>query len=75
MSATIHWRPASDEGKHFNGGTSLSFDKLKNIFGNTLTENDVPTLRAMATAADDEFYDEIANCIENVGSIQIWVSY
>ncbi len=75
MSATIHWRPESDEGKDFRGGTSTSFDKIRQTFGNVLTQADVPALRAMAIAADDKFYHEVADKIEQVGSIKIWATY
>lgn len=75
MSATICWRPANDEGKSFSGGTSTSYGKLRDTFGNILMEKDVATLRAMARAADDKFYEEVADTIDNVGSIQIWATY
>jgi hypothetical protein len=75
MSVTIKWRPTSDRGKSFKGGTSSSFDKLKKACGTTLSEGDVSKLRAMAIATDDPFYDEIADKIEEVGSIEIWGDY
>jgi hypothetical protein len=72
VSVTICWRPASDTGKHFEGGTSNSLAKLKSVFGGVIREKDIPTLRAMAVAASDEFYSEVADVVENVGDIHFW---
>lgn len=72
MSVTIHWRPVSQKSKYFLGGTSTSFDVLKRVFGNIVTEQNVPTLRAMSVVANDGFYDEIADTIERVGEIEVW---
>lgn len=70
MSVSIHWRPIGDQNKHFSGGTSTSLDILKSTFGLMISENDVRTLRAMAKL--DPFYDEVADIVEQVGSIQVW---
>jgi len=75
MSATIHWRPATDEGKTFDNGTSSSYDRLIRACGSVLDIADVPKLRAMAVAADNDFYNEVANTIEKVVSIKVWRTY
>lgn len=72
MSVTIHWRPTSKKDKYFRGGTGTSLQILKDTFGDTLGEADVKALRAMANAAKDEFYNEVADIIEQVGEIQIY---
>ena len=75
MSVTICWRPASDKGKSFEGGTSSSFDTMKETFGSVIQPSDVVALRAMARAARDEFYNEVADIVENVGAIEVWGEY
>lgn len=70
MSVSIHWRPTSDQGKRFTGGTSTSLDVLSSTFGNNIDENDIRTLRGMAKL--DSFYGEVADIVEQVGSIQVW---
>lgn len=74
MSVTVCWKPISKNSKNFAGGTSSSFAVLKTIFGDAphLHDVDVPRLRAMAVAANDKFYDEIADTIERVGAIEVW---
>ncbi len=75
MSITIHWRPTSDEGKHFRGGTSSSFRVLADVFGHIITKADAPKLRAMETATKDAFYGEVAGIVEELGDIEFWDSY
>lgn len=77
MSVTICWRQIPENCKHFSGGTSTSWDRIKRTFGETrggtlLGAGDIPRLRAMAVASDDEFYNEIADIIEKVGAIELW---
>lgn len=72
MSVTICWRPKSDTGKHFQGGTSTSLDRLQNVFRGVVGETDIRTLRAMSAAANDSFYDEVADVVEQVGAIEFW---
>jgi hypothetical protein len=74
MSVSIYYRPVSDTGKRFNNGLSKELEKLKAMFGSDLEldESAIPILRAMATAADSAFYDEVADKIEKIGSIKIW---
>lgn len=75
MSVTIHWRPIDDKRSHFRGGTTTSLDRLKKIFGNTIKPSHVETLRAMGIAAQDGFYDEVADLVEHIGAIEIWGEY
>jgi len=76
MSASIRWRPTSDKGKCFHNGTSSSFDRLRRALGGSeFGPEHVMQLRAMAIAAADPFYNEVADVIENVGSIEIWTEY
>lgn len=75
MSVTIHWKPANKQEKHFSGGTSSSLRALKETFGDEIGAHDVPTLRAMAKAANDKFYDEVANTVEQIGAITFWGEY
>lgn len=75
MSCSIHWRPASDTGKHFRNGTSTTLGNLHKTFGNTIRESDVPALRAMHNATGDRFYEEVADTIEQVGDIEVWGEY
>jgi hypothetical protein len=72
MSVTIFWRPLSKTANHFAGGTSSSLEILNQVFGAQIGKEDVPALRAMALAARDTFYDEVADVVEKTGSIEIW---
>lgn len=72
MSVTVHWRPCSETTAFFNHGRSTSFEKVRRAFGTTIEECNVPALRAMAIAADDPFYDEVANVVEKHKAIEIW---
>jgi hypothetical protein len=72
MSVTIYWRPASDTAKSFKGGTSSVLKALQDTFGQTITSANIPELRAMARAANDPFYDEVAAVVERVGDIEVW---
>ena len=75
MSITICYRPISDKPKHFSGGTSDAYDVLKQTFGSQITENDINKLRAMSLASRNKFYDEVADVIENIGSIEFFGEY
>jgi hypothetical protein len=75
MSLTIYWRPASDTAKSFKGGTSSALKALQDTFGRTITSANIPELRAMARAANDPFYDEVAAVVERVGDIEVWVEW
>ncbi len=75
MSVTICWRPTSEIPKHFEGGTSSSLEVLKGVFHGKISEKHVDTLRAMAASARDEFYNEIADKVEQVGEIEFWGEY
>jgi len=75
MSVNIHWRPTSDKGKCFDSGTSSSWDRLQRACGTKLNESHVPKLRVMAISTDNEFYNEVADVIEKVGSIEVWGEY
>lgn len=73
MSVTIHWRPTSDAGKHFEGGTSTSLSKLQEVFhSGPISKKDAATLRAMAVASGDQFFNEVADIAESVGEIEVW---
>ena len=72
MSVTIHWRPTSDKGKSFDFGTSSELEALRQACGDRLDERDIVKLRAMSIATRSKFYDEIADIIEKVGSINVW---
>lgn len=72
MSVTVHWRPLGEVTAYFKGGTSTSYDKVKRAFGTRIETYNVPALRAMAIAADDPFYDEIADTVERHKAIEIW---
>lgn len=72
MSVTVHWRPVGQKNKYFEKGTSTSFDKLKRAFGSQIDDEHVASLRAMAIATDDPFYDEVADTVLRIGSIEIW---
>lgn len=75
MSVTIHWRPVDDKGKHFQGGTSDSFDKLRTVFGNTIEAKGAVMLRAMEVASGNDFFGEVASVVEQYGDIEIWGEY
>ena len=75
MSITIRWRPATDNGRAFTSGTSHSFECLKEACGQVVEPHHVPMLRAMARAARDTFYDEVADIVERNGKIEIWGTY
>lgn len=75
MSISIQWRPATDDGRSFESGTSSEYAVLVETLGRELDETDVRTLRAMAKAANSEFYNEVADTIERVGAIKVWDSY
>lgn len=75
MSVTIHWRPTTDKGKHFKNGTSTSLANLKRAIGSTIGPADIDKLHAMAIAAEDAFFSEVAEIVERVGEIEIWGEY
>lgn len=75
MSVAVRWRPASDQGKRFSGGTSSQLEKVISAIGSTVTESDVDKLQAMHIATGEDFYDEIADTVEQVGAIVIWGEY
>jgi len=75
VSVTIHWRPATDIGKSFDGGTSKTLEILKSVFGKRIILAHVDSLRAMAAATNDQFYNEVADIVERVGEIEIWGEY
>ena len=74
MNVTIRWRPTSDRGKRLHSGTSTSLAQFEKIFGGTCGPSDVPTLRALATAAPDPaFWEELADIVELVDDeIAVW---
>jgi hypothetical protein len=43
--------------------------------GSELAERHVPILRAMAVAARDPFFSEVADKIEQIGEIEVWGEY
>jgi hypothetical protein len=72
VSVTIFFRRTAQKSEHFVGGTSRSLEKLKEIFGQIISKSQIDTLRAMAIAADDKFYDEVADTVEALGEIEFW---
>lgn len=75
MSVTIHWRPVTDKGRHFSGGTSSDLQVLKETFALGLSREDARVLRAMETATKNPFYGEVASVVEEVGAIEFWGEY
>lgn len=78
MGATITWRPAGS-GSALNCGHRSNFIRaMGDVFGGnewTLGLRDVPTLRGMASVAEDsEPYRELVRIIEQVGG-DVIVSY
>ena len=76
MSVTIFWRPLNLEDKRFSG-TSNNLKVLKEVFGgnNPIRKQNIETLRAMARASNDPFYDAVADAIYQHGDIEIWGDY
>jgi len=75
MSVVIHWRPVSDKGKAFSTGTSKELEVVKDIFGSQIESKDTDKLRAMAAVGSYDFYNELADLVEQVGTIEIWGEY
>ncbi len=75
MSVTIHWEPCGTKKPHFRGGRSASLEVLKETFGHEIHAKDVGVLRGMAIAANDEFYNEVADVVEKHGDIKFWGEY
>lgn len=75
MSVTIHWKPLSTKERYFKSGTGSDLTVLDETFGREISVHDVPTLRAMARAARNEFFNEVADEIEKVGDIKVWGEY
>lgn len=72
MSTHVCWCPRDTPARRFTSGTSTSLDRVCRALGAALSEAHIPALRAMAIAAEDSFYAEIADVIERVGPIKIW---
>lgn len=72
MSVTIYYRMVSKTDPHFNAGTSSDLSVLESHFGGALEEKDIPALRAMAAIEGHGFFDEVADTIERVGSIEVY---
>jgi hypothetical protein len=68
----ICWQQSKTTGNKFEGGTSTSLTTLRTVFNGTIQKADVPTLRAMAVAARDHFYTEVADAVERFGPIEVW---
>ena len=75
MSVTINYIRTTEKNKHFEGGTSSNLEVLKKTFGNTIAKANIPSLRAMAIAAKDEFYNEVADVVETENEIKFWGTY
>ena len=67
------WMRASRSSDVYEAQDSLS--ALLEACGSNLTENHLPILRAMAVAARDPFFAEVADKIEQVGEIEVWGEY
>lgn len=74
MSVTICWRPTKGT-KHFESGRSDSLNALLEACGSNISERHIVVLRAMAVAARDPFFAEVADKIEQVGEIEVWGEY
>jgi hypothetical protein len=74
MSVTVCWRPIKGT-KSFGGGRTDSLNALLESCGSELAERHVPILRAMAVAARDPFFSEVADKIEQIGEIEVWGEY
>jgi hypothetical protein len=72
MSVTIHWRPLSIKQRYFKNGTSSDLTILQDVVGTEITTENIKTLRAMASAARNEFYNEVADAVEKYGDIKVW---
>jgi hypothetical protein len=71
MFVIVCWRPIKGT-KYFEGGRSDSLAAVLEACGHVLTANHIPILRAMAVAARDPFFAEVADKIEQVGEIEVW---
>jgi hypothetical protein len=74
MSVTVCWRPSKGT-QYFEGGRPDSLAAVLEACGRALTANHIPILRAMAVAARDPFFAEVADKIEQVGAIEVWGEY
>jgi hypothetical protein len=72
MGVTIYWGPAEKQEKHFEGATTTTLSAMKETFGDKVTVHDVATLRAMTRVSGNRFYDDVADKVEQVGSIMFW---
>lgn len=73
MSITICYEPVNEKPLHFKTNVSAYYNVLEKTFPNfTITISDVPKLQAMSIAANTEFYNEVADIIEDIGSINFW---
>jgi hypothetical protein len=73
LEMPVWYRPTSSPAFEFKEGNSDSFTLLTRALRHTeLTRDDIPLLRAMAVAASDHFFNEVADAIDVVGPITVW---
>lgn len=75
MSISVLWEPVGAKKGRFENGTSSEYNAITKVIGNTISEEDIPILRAMAVAANSKFFDEVADIVEKIGGINIWSEY
>lgn len=75
MSVSIYWRSV-DEGIPFEGGTSTSLKQLQDVFGDEITPQQIPMLRAMAVVSEDSFFAEVAEAVSRTDKgLRFWGVY
>ena len=84
MSASIYWKPSTNDGINIDvGGSPSSFiDNIKKVFGTfplTLDEDDLARLETLASLfdAEDECqpYEELIQAVKKAGTIEVWAVY
>ena len=85
MSVSFCWEVVKPEtARTFAAGTSNDVETLKNTFGDTVSDQDIRTLRAMDLAAGRHktLWGEIADTVERISEgsdkptkLRIWTEY
>ncbi len=76
MGVSLQWYPKSKKNFSFKCSYSSSdVEKIRDIFGNELSEKDVPKLRNFYEATGREIYNELAELVEeheNIVLKELW---
>lgn len=76
MGVSLMWLPTSNDWKHVEANyVSDDVAKIRKSFGDELTEEDLPKLRAFYEATEKDFWKELADLVESHGTISLKEEY